>query len=228
LKNLITKYTTLVWGLLEPLGPWGVLAVAAIDSAAFLVPLDPTVATFIFKTLKSLEASGVERNSLMWIFSLYLLYPLMASLGSALGSLVLYEVGRKGGELLLRKRVSKERFASIRDRFEKQEFIALMIPSMLPPPWPFKLFVLSAGVFHMKVRDFVIAIFVGRMIRFLILATLTVRFGPQIVEMAKNLLREHLGLTIIVAITTILLLYVIFRLLRKPVEELAHEMEKKD
>lgn len=227
MKELITKYTSLIWGFLEPLGPWGVMAVAAIDSAAFLVPLDPTVATFIFRTLKSLQASGVEPNSLMWLFSLYILYPVAASVGSALGSLVLYEVGRKGGELLLRKRVSKQRFEDIRDRFEKQEFIALMIPSMLPPPWPFKLFVISAGVFHMKVRDFVIAIFVGRLIRFLILATLTVRFGPQIVQTVKTLFREHTGVTIAVIVGTLLLLYLIFRLLRKPVEELAHEIEKK-
>ena len=203
------------------------LVVAAMDSAAFLVPLDPTVAAFIFKTLESLQAKGVAPNSLNWIFSLYILYPVMASLGSALGSLVLYEVGRKGGELLLRKRVSKQRFEDIRDRFEKQEFIALMIPSMLPPPWPFKLFVISAGVFHMKVRDFVIAIFVGRLIRFLILATLTVRFGPQIVHTVKTLFREHTSVAIVVIVGALLLIYVIFRLLRKPVEELAHEIEKK-
>ena len=213
--------------MLEPLGPWGVLAVAAIDSAAFLVPLDPTVATFIFKTLKSLQGAGVEPNSLTWLLSLYVLYPVMASVGSALGSLVLYEIGRKGGELLLRKRVSKARFENIRDRFEKQEFIALMIPSMLPPPWPFKLFVLSAGVFHMKVRDFVIAIFVGRLIRFLILATLTVRFGPQIVEITKKVFRQHPEIAVAVVIAAILLAYFIFRLLRKPVEELAHEAESK-
>jgi membrane protein YqaA with SNARE-associated domain len=213
--------------MLEPLGPWGVMAVAAIDSAAFLVPLDPTVATFIFKTLKSLQGAGVEPNSLTWLLSLYVLYPVMASVGSALGSLVLYEIGRKGGELLLRKRVSKARFENIRDRFEKQEFIALMIPSMLPPPWPFKLFVLSAGVFHMKVRDFVIAIFVGRLIRFLILATLTVRFGPQIVEITKRVFRQHPEIAVAVVIAAILLAYMIFRLLRKPVEELAHEAERK-
>jgi membrane protein YqaA with SNARE-associated domain len=213
--------------MLEPLGPWGVMAVAAIDSAAFLVPLDPTVATFIFKTLKSLQGAGVEPNSLTWLMSLYVLYPVMASVGSALGSLVLYEIGRKGGELLLRKRVSKARFENIRDRFEKQEFIALMIPSMLPPPWPFKLFVLSAGVFHMKVRDFVIAIFVGRLIRFLILATLTVRFGPQIVEITKRVFRQHPEIAVAVVIAAILLAYMIFRLLRKPVEELAHEAERK-
>lgn len=212
--------------MLEPLGPWGVLAVAAIDSAAFLVPLDPTVATFIFKTFKSLEASGVERNSITWLFSLYLLYPLMASVGSALGSLVLYEVGRKGGELLLRKRVSKERFENIRDRFERQEFIALMIPSMLPPPWPFKLFVISAGVFHMKVRDFVVAIFIGRLIRFIILAILTVRFGPQIVDMTKKVFRDHTGMAIAGIVAALLILYLIFRLLRKPVEELAHRDQK--
>jgi membrane protein YqaA with SNARE-associated domain len=192
-----------------------------------LVPLDPTVATFIFKTLKSLQGAGVEPNSLTWLLSLYVLYPVMASVGSALGSLVLYEIGRKGGELLLRKRVSKARFENIRDRFEKQEFIALMIPSMLPPPWPFKLFVLSAGVFHMKVRDFVIAIFVGRLIRFLILATLTVRFGPQIVEITKRVFRQHPEIAVAVVIAAILLAYMIFRLLRKPVEELAHEAERK-
>jgi membrane protein YqaA with SNARE-associated domain len=214
--------------MLEPLGPWGVMAVAAIDSAAFLVPLDPTVATFIFKTLKSLQGAGVEPNSLTWLLSLYVLYPVMASVGSALGSLVLYEIGRKGGELLLRKRVSKARFENIRDRFEKQEFIALMIPSMLPPPWPFKLFVLSAGVFHMKVRDFVIAIFVGRLIRFLILATLTVRFGPQIVEITKRVFRQHPEIAVAVVIAALLLAYFIFRLLRKPVEELAHEAERSE
>lgn len=226
MREFFTKYTALIWSWLEPLGPWGVLTVAAIDSAAFLVPLDPTVATFIFKTLKSLEAAGVERNSITWIFSLYILYPIMASIGSALGSLVLYEVGRKGGEILLRKRVSKARFENIRDRFEKQEFIALMIPSMLPPPWPFKLFVVSAGVFHMKVRDFIAAIFIGRMIRFLILATLTVRFGPQIVDMTRKVFRDHTGLAIGAIVVALLLAYLIFRLLRKPVEELAHSDPK--
>jgi membrane protein DedA with SNARE-associated domain len=79
----------------------------------------------------------------------------------------------------------------------------------------------------MKVRDFVIAIFVGRMIRFLILAVLTVRFGPQIVEVTKRIFHEHRVIAIAAVIVAILLAYVIFRLLRKPVEELAHEVEKK-
>src|ERR1700731_5381853 len=96
----------------------------------------------------------------------------MAALGSALGSIPLYLIGYLGGEEVLRKRISAARFNKIHRSFEKHEFLALMLPGMLPPPTPFKLFVLGAAVFEMRFRDFLVAIFLGRFVRFLVLSVL--------------------------------------------------------
>ena len=71
--------------------------------------------------------------------------------GSAIGSLLPYYLGRAGGELFLLKRINRKRYEQLRDRFEKQEFLAIMIPAMMPPPMPVKLFEFAAGVFEMKV-----------------------------------------------------------------------------
>ena len=115
----------------------------------------------------------------------------MASLGSALGSIPLYIIGYLGGEKVLRKRISEERFQQIHRSFEQHEFWALMFPGMLPPPMPFKIFVLGAAVFEMRFRDFVGAIFAGRFVRFLVLSLLTLWFGPQIVGLVGTLFRRH-------------------------------------
>jgi membrane protein DedA with SNARE-associated domain len=115
----------------------------------------------------------------------------MASLGSALGSIPLYLVGYLGGEKVLRKRISEQRFLRIHRSFERHEFWALMFPGMLPPPMPFKIFVLSAAVFEMRFTHFLVAIFAGRFVRFLALSLLTLWFGPQIVQIVGGLFRQH-------------------------------------
>ena len=89
------------------------------------------------------------------------LYAMMAAAGSAVGGLLPYGLGRAGGELFLLKRVNRERFESMRKRFENQEFWAVAIPSMLPPPTPWKVFVFAAGVFEMRVILFMLAVFTG-------------------------------------------------------------------
>jgi len=66
-----------------------------------------------------------------------------------------------------------------------------MFPGMLPPPMPFKIFVLGAAVFEMRFRDFMAAIFAGRFVRFLVLSLLTLWFGPQIVGLAGTVFRRH-------------------------------------
>ena len=96
----------------------------------------------------------------------FLLYCLMAAVTSAIGSLIPYYVGRAGGELFLLKRINRERYERLRDRFERQEFMAIMIPAMMPPPMPIKLFEFGAGVFEMKPLPFVLAIFAGKFIQF--------------------------------------------------------------
>jgi len=122
-----------------------------------------------------------------------LFYVVMASLGSALGSVPLYITGYLGGEKVLRKRISDERFLRIHRSFEQHEFWALMFPGMLPPPMPFKIFVLGAAVFEMRFRDFIAAVFAGRFVRFLVLSLLVLWFGPQIVGIMGTVVRQHFG-----------------------------------
>jgi len=154
---------------------WGAFAIAFADSALLGMPVDAIVAVYVFQDHRRL-----------------LFYVVMASAGSALGSIPLYIIGYLGGEKVLRKRISEERFLRIHQSFERHEFWALMFPAMLPPPMPFKIFVLGAAVFEMRFRDFLAAVFAGRFVRFLVLALLTLWFGPRIVDLIGTVLRQHI------------------------------------
>lgn len=176
IKNILGRYGHWVQTVLAPLGAWGVLAIAAVDGSFMGLPLD-----FVF--------IGYVYNNR----SRFLLYVLMASAGSALGSSILYLIGYLGGETVLRKRMPEQRFAQIHASFDRHEFWALMFPAMLPPPTPFKLFVLAASVFEMRFSHFLAAIFAGRFVRFLIEALFTIWFGPQFVHFAGDLIRAHGG-----------------------------------
>jgi membrane protein YqaA with SNARE-associated domain len=114
-------------------------------------------------------------------------YCLLASAGSAVGGLVPYALGRAGGELFLLKRVNRQRYDELRIRFERQEFLAMMIPSMLPPPTPWKAFVFAAGVFEMPIWVFMVSVFCGRIVRWGLLSLLVLKLGPG----AVNLVAHH-------------------------------------
>ena len=120
----------------------------------------------------------------------------MASTGSTVGSIVIYGIGYLGGEELLRKRISPERFAKFHQAFQKHPFWSLMFPAMLPPPTPFKLFALTAAVSEMQFSHFLLAIFAGRFVRFLTLSILTLLFGPQFVQISGAIFREHWALVL--------------------------------
>jgi membrane protein YqaA with SNARE-associated domain len=174
--HILARYTAWILGLLAPLGIWGVFAIAFADSALLGMPVDAIVAFYVYKDHRRL-----------------LLYVVMASLGSVIGSIPLYVIGYLGGEKVLRKRIPEERFLQIHRSFEEHEFWALMFPAMLPPPMPFKIFVLGAAVFEMRFRDFVAAMFAGRFVRFTTLSLLTLWFGPEIVELIGTVVRRHFG-----------------------------------
>ncbi len=153
----------LKWGI------WGVAAVAVLDSSSVPVPIDAILAVFIWNDKPH-----------FW------LYCLVAAAGSAVGGLLPYGLGRAGGELFLLKRVNRAKFDAIRHRFERQEFLAVMIPSMLPPPAPWKVFVFAAGVFEMRIPDFLLAVLVGRMVRWLLLSVLVIKLGPGAVDIVAR------------------------------------------
>ena len=196
LAELSTKYRVLLLGFLKPLGFWGVGAVAMLDSSSIPVPMDLIVAGYAW--------SDAHR---------FYLYVLMASLGSAIGGLVPYWIGRAGGEIFLMKRIDRDRYEKMRNRFERQEFLALMIPSMMPPPTPWKLFVFAAGVFEMRVLSFMLAVFAGRLIRFSVISLLTIRYVPQIVHDLTILMQHHL-LTVLVALAVILIVLAVLAVRR--------------
>lgn len=149
-------------------------AIAGLDGSLLGMPVDAVVAAYVYQKP-----------------SFFLVYVIMAAAGSTVGSIVIYLIGYKGGEELLRKRIPAERFAKIHAAFEKHPFWALMFPAMLPPPTPFKLFVLAASVSEMQFSHFLLAIFAGRFLRFLLLSILTIKFGPEIVHFTGSVFRTH-------------------------------------
>jgi membrane protein YqaA with SNARE-associated domain len=168
-EQVLSKWKFVILPALIKMGFWGAGVVALLDSSTIPVPMDAILAVYIWQNQGQ-----------------FLLYCVMAAAGSAIGGLLPYGLGRAGGELFLLKRINRERFERMRTRFESQEFLAMMIPSMLPPPTPWKAFVFAAGVFEMRVPLFMLAVFVGRLIRWLVLSLLVLKLGPGAVGVVQH------------------------------------------
>jgi len=209
---LLHKVSIATLAILKPLGIWGLGALALIDSGFFPMPV---------------SMDGVLIGYVAGNHKLFFAYCLMAAAASAIGSLLPYYVGRAGGELFLLKRINRQRYERLRDRFENQEFLAIMIPAMLPPPTPIKLFEFAAGVFEMRPLLFALAIFCGKLIQFLVCALITIVYGPAIVHSGMETLHQHLRLVLTVAglLGVVLVAYIMRRLFDRrrgtqfPVEE---------
>lgn len=186
IKHILSRYTAFLWAILKPLGIWGVFIAAALDGGAIGLPLDVVVAGYI------------AANRSRWP-----LFVLLASIGSAVGSLIVYAIGYTGGEELLRKRVSAERFERLHSAFEKHPFWSLMFPAMLPPPTPFKVFALAAAVAEMSIGLYLLAIFLGRIVRFCVLAILILQFGPGAVHNLRIFFSHHFHWLLIIAAVAI-------------------------
>jgi len=165
-------------GFLAKFGVWGVGAAALLDSSTIPIPMDAILAGYVWYD-----------KSHFW------LYCLLAAVGSAIGGLLPYGLGRAGGELFLLKHVNRKHYEKIRARFERQEFLAMMIPSMLPPPAPWKACVFAAGVFEMRVAPFMLSVFCGRMVRWLVLSVLVIKLGPGVVDVV-----QHHGLVLLAVV----------------------------
>jgi membrane protein YqaA with SNARE-associated domain len=169
IAGILAEWKLVVLPALAKLGFWGAGIVALLDSSTIPVPMDAILAVYIWND-----------KGHFW------LYCFMGAVGSAIGGLLPYGLGRAGGELFLLKRVNRERYERIRTRFERQEFLAMMIPSMLPPPTPWKAFVFAAGVFEMRILPFMLAVFCGRLVRWLILSILVLKLGPGAVGIVAH------------------------------------------
>lgn len=169
---------------LKALGAAGLFGISLIDSAGVPLPGGPD-AVMIWLSANSP--------------GLMPLYALAATAGSAIGCTGLYLLARSAGVAAL-KRVATSKRARIENLLGRYDLIAIMIPAVLPPPFPFKPFVLCAGVFKLKTWRFITAIFVGRAIRFLIEGWLAISFG----EDAGRIIKQH-GWKLLVAVGVIVI-----------------------
>jgi membrane protein YqaA with SNARE-associated domain len=146
---------------------------------------------FVIAFLDSSFLSLPEINDLLlvWMVTqnkpLMLVYATSATLGSVCGCLVLYYIGRKGGEPFVRRRFSSGAISRAVSAVQRYGVMAVIIPSLLPPPAPFKIFVLLSGVAGIPVGKFVIAIAVGRGLRYYGEGLLALRYGDQTIDFIR-------------------------------------------
>ncbi len=128
-------------------------------------------------------------------------YALLTTLGSVIGCALLYSVGRKGGHTFLRKTFADERLAKVQSWYTRHGILAVIVPSLLPPPTPFKVFVLSAGTFGISWPKFLIAVVIGRSIRYFSEGILAVMYGDFAIQFVQNNYGKFgLGLALLIVI----------------------------
>lgn len=196
LSSLFHHWEIALLAFLKPLGFWGVGVLAAIDSSSLAIPMDLIIAGY---------ALGDRRH--FWI------YAILGGLGSAIGALVPFFVGRAGGELFLLKHINDVKYAQMRARFDRHRWFAVMVPAAMPPPFPFKLFAFGAGVFDMRVLPYMGSVMIGRTVHYFVTALLAVLFGPKIFNLLVVNARRHALLFVLggTLLTILFLIYVFQR-----------------
>ena len=161
-----------VYGLALSLGGPGLFVVAFLDSSFISLPQINDLLVVLM----------VVRNKALMPY-----YAFMATAGSVAGCYVLYVIAERGGEAFLAKRLKRGHIDRALALYRKRGVLALMIPAVLPPPAPFKLFVLLAGVAEVRPVAFITSIAVARGSRYLIIGAVSVWYG----DLALEILREH-------------------------------------
>jgi membrane protein YqaA with SNARE-associated domain len=174
-------------------GSVGLFGIALLDSALLPMPSGPDL---VMITLSAINPDWMP------------LYALAATAGSTTGCALLYLVARRAGASIL-KRFSPEKREKVENLLGRYDLLAIMIPAILPPPFPFKIFVLSAGVFKLKTVRFITAVFIGRSIRFLIEGWLAIKFGGD----AMQIIKQH-GIKVLLAVILIALAVFTWRFYR--------------
>lgn len=167
------------------LGALGFLPLGLIDSSIIPLPGSMDVLTIIL----------AARSPELWFY-----YAVAATLGSMLGAFVTYRLSRKGGEKSLEKRLSAKSMKRVVKLFERWGFAAIAVPALLPPPMPLVPFVLAAGAMQYSVKKFLVAMALGRIVRYTILGYLAARYGrkmlPFLLQHGHPAIAAVLGLVV--------------------------------
>ena len=198
MKALIHKITGALGQISQYLisfGPFGLFAIAFLDSV--LVPM-PGGVDAVLLLLAAARPS--------WL----LIYVAAATIGSTIGCVALYWLSQRAGKKALSK-FSASKQKRVKDLIDRYDVMSVLVASLLPPPFPFKLFVVSAGVFRLNLMRFTLAVAGGRTFRYLLLGYLAARYGDE----AKELLTRYypaIGITLAVLI----ILFFVAKALMRP------------
>jgi membrane protein YqaA with SNARE-associated domain len=168
----MSRFVPWIQALTLTMGAPGILLVAFLDSSVLSLP---EIADLLVVWMVTKHPSR------------FVLYVISATAGSLVGCLVLFYIGRKGGEALMRRRFNSASVERTLAAFRRHGVMAVLVPSILPPPAPFKIFVLLAGVAEISAARFSAAILIGRGARYLVEGLLALWFG----ERAMVFMREH-------------------------------------
>jgi LPXTG-motif cell wall-anchored protein len=162
-----------VWiqGFASALGGPGLFIIAFLDSSFLSFP-EVCDGLVVYLTVQNRERM--------------LYYALVTTLGSISGCYALYLVGRKGGEAFLRKRFHARHVDRAMDTFRRYGILAVLVPSLLPPPMPFKIFVLAAGVARVRTVEFLLAVAIGRGLRYFGEGFLALWYGERALAFLKD------------------------------------------
>ena len=172
----------------------GLFAIALLDSAAIPLVGGPDGMIMLL--------AWQRPDRMLWLV-------LAASLGSALGCLILYRIARAGGEMVL-ARISPRKQKWIKHKVETSSFWAVFLAVMVPPPFPTKPIVMAAGVFGTPRVTFILAALTGRIVRYAFMAYLGSRFGNQAAEIVKS----HYGVVLLTLAGLAVLIFLTRKLLR--------------
>lgn len=157
-------------GVLVPaLGPFGLYVAAILDSFLFLPELNDVLVV----------SAAAARPGTAWLGAT------MVTLGSVSGCCAIWWAGVRGGEPLLERRLGRARMEKTRDAFQRWDLLALAVAALLPPPVPFKAFVLSAGVFGVSFRRFTVTVLLARGARYAFWSVMGMLYGQEAVELLR-------------------------------------------
>ncbi len=179
--------------ILLPYGGYGLMIMAMCDSSFISLP---EVNDILLMTFSIDNPASMPKLALL------------TTLGSVIGCALLYSVGRAGGDAVLRGRVNEAYVLRMRQWYRKHGILAVIVPSLLPPPTPFKIFVLAAGAFGISWPRFIVAVAIGRGIRYFSEGLLAVKYGPAaILYVQRNFGRAGIALAAVIVISVIIYAY---------------------
>jgi membrane protein YqaA with SNARE-associated domain len=165
------SFVTSIYGFALGIGGPGLFAIAFLDSSFLSLPQINDLLVVLM----------VTQNKALMPY-----YAAMATLGSIAGCYVIYYLAERGGGAFLQKRLRPGHTERALALYRRHGLLALMVPALLPPPAPFKLFVLMAGVAGVRPLHFVGAIALARGFRYVLLGILAIWYGDLALELMRT------------------------------------------